>query len=63
METNAEGRFGQNKAAWRMPGRMAPAEHDVEGARPMTCATDRCYTPRRTIQRNSTVVNNKEGYE
>ena len=46
MERNAEGRFGQNRAAWMMPGRMAPADHDIEGARPMTCATDRCYIPR-----------------
>src|SRR5215472_17887990 len=62
-KTSAEGRFGQNRAAWRMPGRIAPAERDVEGARPLTCATDRCDTPRRTIQRTSTAVNDKEGYE
>ena len=62
MQRNAEGLFGQNRAAWMMPGRMAPADHDIEGARPMTCATDRCYILRCTIQRATTVVNGKEGY-
>ena len=46
-----------------MPGRMAPADRDDEGARPMTCATDRCYLSRGTIQRASTVVNSEQGYE
>lgn len=35
----------------------------IEGARPMTCATDRYYMPRCTILRASTAVNGKEGYE